>query len=216
MSVIRALRSAAAATAATVLLFALSACGGSAEAPPAGDSAGGTEAAPPVAPISSRGTPAGPAAPAAGMTGEIAWDLPASWQMVTPSSTMRLAQAVIPGDAGPGELVVFYFGPGGGGDVEANLARWVGQMELAPGTEASREAFDVGGYRVTLLEVAGTLKPSGMGMGPSEPVPGSRMLAAVVEGPGGPWFFKATGPDATLAAARDDYRAMLESVRPAG
>jgi hypothetical protein len=42
------------------------------------------------------------------------------------------------------------------------------------------------------------------------------MLAALVEGPGGPWVFKATGPEATMEAAREDFFALLRSVRPAG
>jgi hypothetical protein len=51
-------------------------------------------------------------------------------------------------------------------------------------------------------------------MGSSEAVPDARLLGAVVEGPGGPWFFKATGPDSTLGPQRDAFLAMLKSVRP--
>ena len=43
--------------------------------------------------------------------------------------------------------------------------------------------------------------------------PGSRLLGAVVEGEGGPWFFKATGPDATLAPQRLPFRGMLQRAR---
>jgi hypothetical protein len=53
-----------------------------------------------------------------------------------------------------------------------------------------------------------------MGGGPTEPTPGSRLLGAVVEGPGGPWFFKITGPAATVTAAAPAFDAMLRSVRP--
>jgi hypothetical protein len=219
---------------AVLAVFALGAalaCGGGGAPPAPAAQAGGAPAAAggggeasshpapaPVAPISSRGTPVGAGAgvPPATAGGSIAWDLPAGWQEETPSSGMRMAQASIPGPGGPAQLVVFFFGPGGGGGVEANLDRWVGQMEVAPGTEPVRETFDAGGYRVTMLDVAGTLQPSGMGMGPSAPQPGSRMLAAVVEGPGGPWFFKATGPDATLGPARDAFRSMLAGVRAEG
>ncbi|HSN55836.1 MAG TPA: hypothetical protein VLT32_14275, partial [Candidatus Sulfomarinibacteraceae bacterium] len=61
-----------------------------------------------------------------------------------------------------------------------------------------------------------TLLPSGMGAGPTEPIPGSRLLGAVIDGPGGPWFFKLTGPAETVAAAAADFESMLRSVRPAG
>jgi hypothetical protein len=206
-------------------LLTLAACGGSGNTAPAADKAAPPAAAPaaptagaePVAPMSSRGTPVAEGAGAgAAASASITWDLPSSWQQEQPGSEMRMAQATIPGAAGPGQLVVFYFGAGGGGGVEANLDRWIGQMEVKVGGEPQRSTFDVHGYKVTMLDVAGTLKPSGMGMGPSSPQPDSRMLAAVVEGPGGPWFFKATGPDATLSAAHDDFKAMLESVRPHG
>jgi len=52
-----------------------------------------------------------------------------------------------------------------------------------------------------------------MGTGPTTEKPGSRLLGAVVEGPGGPWFFKAAGPDATLSAEKDNFLKLLHSVR---
>jgi hypothetical protein len=127
---------------------------------------------------------------------------------------MRMAQATIPGEAGPGDLVLFHFGPGGGGGVDANIERWIGQMEVAAGTEPKRESFtNDNGLKVTWVEVEGTLLPSAMGMGPSTAQPDSRMLAAVVEGAGGPWFFKATGPSSTLDAQRDAFLGMLRGAR---
>jgi hypothetical protein len=140
--------------------------------------------------------------------------LPASWEQEPPSSSMRLAQAQIPGPGGPGQLAVFFFGVGGGGGVESNLQRWIGQMESEG--EPVRDTFRVGDFIVHWVEVAGTQKPSTMGMGPAEAKPGSTLLAAVVEGPGGPWFFKATGPTETLAAERETFFAMLRSIQSHG
>ncbi len=137
---------------------------------------------------------------------------PAGWHQEAPASSMRLAQARIDGDAGPGQLTAFFFGPGGGGSVEDNLRRWAGQVQTT--SEPMRGQFEAGSFQVSWLDVTGTLLPSTMGTGPREPQPGSRLLGAVVEGPGGPWFFKITGPDATLDAARDDFRALLSSVEP--
>jgi hypothetical protein len=180
---------------------------------PAPSSASGSEA--PVGPISSRGqmVPEGSSA-SPQSTGDIVFDIPQGWQSQPPTSSMRLAQAVIPGPGGPGELAVFFFGAGTGGSVDANIQRWVDQMESAD--QPKPQTFETNDYRVTWIDVRGTLKPSGMGMGPSTPQPNSRLLGAVVEGPGGPWFFKATGPDATLSAEHDAYLAMLKSVRKKG
>jgi hypothetical protein len=125
---------------------------------------------------------------------------------------MRLVQAAIPGPGEAGDFAVFYFGPGGGGPVDANIDRWVGQMEEA--SKPTPETFEVNGYRVTWIDVKGTMKPSQMGIGPKTPQANARLFGGVVEGPGGPWFFKATGLDATLAPQRGAFIATLKSVRP--
>jgi hypothetical protein len=41
---------------------------------------------------------------------------------------MRRAQYKVPGPAGAGECVVFYFGPGQGGDAQSNAERWASQF----------------------------------------------------------------------------------------
>jgi len=145
------------------------------------------------------------------VAGSIDFDLPSTWQSQPPSSDMRLAQAKIPGPGGLADFAVFYFGPGGGGPVDANIERWVGQME--GGGKPAPENFVTNGFKVTWVDAKGTMKPSQMGMGSPTAVPNARLFGAVVEGPGGPWFFKAQGPDATLAPQRDAFVAMLKSVR---
>ena len=61
-------------------------------------------------------------------------ELPAGWKSVPPASPMRAAQAVIEGPGGPADLAVFHFGAGQGGDVEANLQRWIAQIVPQSGT----------------------------------------------------------------------------------
>lgn len=146
-------------------------------------------------------------------TQSLDFELPAAWQQSKPSSSMRIAQATIPGSAGSGELAVFHFGAGQGGGVDANIDRWLQQMEIAKNESPKRDAFQVGDFTITWVDVGGTLKASSMGMGPSSAQPNYRLLGAVVEGPQGPWFFKATGPDATLTAERPTFLAMLRTMR---
>ncbi|HXO26069.1 MAG TPA: hypothetical protein VOA80_01880 [Thermoanaerobaculia bacterium] len=153
----------------------------------------------------------------AGVTGReapsrLAFALPAAWVKEPPSSGMRLAQAKIPGPAGPAELAIFFFGAGGGGTADANIDRWIGQIDQ-PAAPPKRGSFATHGLGVTWVEVAGTMKPSTIGMGPATAQPGSRLLGAVVEGPGGPWFVKVIGPDATVAAARPAFLEMLHGLR---
>lgn len=209
----------------SLLLLSLCACGDRNTAPPAGEAPvaengaaapdqPASDAAP--GPISAHGgaVPEGGMPPAAQTQseGSIDFDLPKSWQAQAPTSGMRVAQATIPGPGGPGELVVFYFGAGGGGGVDANIQRWIGQMETTE--QPKSETFEANGYKVTWVDVKGTLQPSTMGSGPTAPQSNSRLMGAVVEGPGGPWFFKATGPDSTLGPERDAFVTMLKSVRP--
>jgi hypothetical protein len=196
-----------------LLLLPLAACKKSDETPPptTAETGGGA----PVGPISSRGEKVAdtPAMGGAAQDGAIDFSVPASWQNEQPANNMRVAQAIIPGPGGPGNLVVFYFGPGGGGGVEANIQRWIDQMKVAEGTTPQPETFENNGYHVTWIDVPGTLLPSNMGTGPTTEQPSSRLLGAVVEGPGGPWFFKATGPDSTISAERDNFLTMLRSVK---
>lgn len=144
----------------------------------------------------------------------MAFDLPAGWEQEAPTSSMRVAQAKISGEAGTAQLAVFYFGEGKGGGADENIRRWISQVEFSPTSSTGREQFDVRGFLVTWVDFEGTLKPAPMSGGPTEAQPDSRLLGAVVEGPGGPWFFKATGPTSTLATQRDAFLAMLESIRP--
>jgi hypothetical protein len=175
-----------------------------------GRSAPQSEAAPPASP---------PAAEAVhGSAGEFTvpgarFDRPAGWVFREPSSSMRLAEAEIPG-GGAALLTVFFFGAGGGGEIEANLQRWAGQIEADAGSEPVRDSYQVGAFSVSTIAVEGTLLPSRMGGGPSEPAPGSKLVGAVVEGSGGPWFFKMTGPAETVSAAEPAFETMLRSVRP--
>lgn len=142
---------------------------------------------------------------------DVRYDLPDTWVRATPSSSMRLDQATIQGPGGEGQLAVFFFGVGGGGGVDANLDRWADQVDHQ--NDPKRETFEANGFTITVIEVEGTILPSGMASGPSGTQPDSILLGAVVEGTGGPWFFKATGPKATMSPQKDAFVGMLKSVR---
>jgi hypothetical protein len=137
---------------------------------------------------------------------------------------MRLAEYAIPraqGDAADGELVLYYFGQGQGGSVEANLDRWYGQFHQPDGSsskdKARVEKREVSGLKATLVEVAGRYVSQGMATGMRDyDEPGWRMVAAIVETGKGPFFFKAVGPEKTILEARAALEAMVDSVRLEG
>ena len=192
--------------------------------PPAPDaSASQPPPAPPAAPPSASGAPdfgmlssRGQQVAGSGSSGGagITFSLPEAWKEETPSSSMRMAQASIPGPGGDGQLTVFFFGVGGGGGVEANLQRWAGQVQANEGEEPFRDTFDAGPLKVHYMEIGGTILPSRMGTGPTTAQPGQRLMGAVVGGPGGPWFFKATGPEATMDSQREAFKKMLRELKP--
>ena len=151
--------------------------------------------------------------------GGVSFDDPRGWTSVPkPMRALNYSIPAAAGDSQDGEMAVFYFGPGQGGGVEANVRRWLGQFVRADGspvqaTDAKRSEHQHGGMAVTLLDVSGTYLFKPFPMAPrATPMPGFRMLAAIVQGPNAPVFFKLTAPAKTAAAAEAEFRAILSSL----
>jgi hypothetical protein len=71
----------------------------------------------------------------------------------------------------------------------------------------------VGDIPVLLVEVTGTYV-GGMGSGPSGPErPNYMLLGAIAQGPDANWFFRATGPRATLEAQRAAFDGLIRSIK---
>ncbi len=147
------------------------------------------------------------------------FSVPGVWTRVPAPSDMRAAQFRVPHSGSDGEdaeLVLFYFGKGQGGSPEQNVDRWTGQFTRPDGKPAKDEAVvtirTVNGLKQTSVDVSGTYKPMPMGGGNGADKPGWRLLAAVIEGPGGPWFWRLTGPETTVGAAKPQLDALLASL----
>ncbi len=151
--------------------------------------------------------------------GGLKWTAPAAWK-AQPQRPMRVATYAVPkaaGDPEDGECAVFYFGPGQGGGVDANIKRWVDQFEAPGGGPAAKLASiskqTVNGLAFTRIDLKGTYKPpSGPMMQAGGAKPGYRLLGAIVEAPQGNVFFKLTAPAKTSAAQKPAFEAMLKSV----
>ena len=136
------------------------------------------------------------------------WAMPAGWTSKGAAS-MRVATY----QAGDSECIVYFFGEGQGGSVEANLARWGGQFTLNDKPAPSKIAKKtVHGLNVTTMDVSGTyVAAGGMMMTPQPPKADQRMLAAIVEGPAGNIFIKFTGPAKTMAANAAKFDGLVNS-----
>lgn len=204
-----------------LLLTLLAACGGS-QPEPADQAAQQPQSAtlPPGHP------PAGPVDPSAAMPtpvmsvgSALTWTMPAAWTNEPPSNVMRQAQYRVPGPAGDGQCVVYYFGAGQGGGPEANAQRWADQFEQPDG-RSSREVLvtsqsETNGMPALLVEVTGTYREGGMMMtgGPETVNPDFMLKAAIVQGPDANWFFKFTGPEETVRANSEHFQALVDSIQ---
>lgn len=141
--------------------------------------------------------------------GGLGFTSPEEWKASEPSSPMRAAELAVPGEAGPGEVVFFYFGPGGAGGVEANVQRWFGQFkEPKDRIGAKTEKAVADGNPVTFVSAEGTFL-AGPPRGPKEEKPGHALLGAIVEHEKGPVFVKFTGPAATVEANTAAFKTMV-------
>ncbi len=158
-------------------------------------------------------TAASPAAPSNAMADTpvptagagLAWTTPEGW-VASPGGQMRLATFRI----GAGECTVTAF-PGDVGGLEANLKRWLGQLNVAA-EDATVSAFarapltfhSEGGLPCLVFDFAALLPPD----------PPLSLLACVVPMEGQTAFLKFTGPPALLDAEREHFHALCRSLRP--
>jgi hypothetical protein len=113
---------------------------------------------------------------------------------------MRAATYKIPpatGDQEGAECVVYFFGAGQGGSVQANIERWNGQVTGSDGKPATAhiQKRTVHGLPVTTIDVTGQYSGMGSPMATAKTSkPGYRLLRAIIENSGGNVFLKFTGP----------------------
>jgi hypothetical protein len=139
------------------------------------------------------------------------------WDVEEPTSSMRVAQYRLGGDAGDAELVVYYFGPKHEGSLEDNLERWAGQFEQPDGGDSLERAVlserRVLGMPVHEVALEGTyVAETSPGSGVRLREPGWRLLAAIVESDHGPYYAKLVGPGATVEAHAAGFRAFLSEI----
>lgn len=158
---------------------------------------------------------------AGGLAAGLTFTPPPGWHPSPPGSSMRVAEFTLPradGDPEDAQLIVYYFGAAGGGGVEANIERWVGQMRQPDGkpsaTTARRETRHVNGLTVSLVDVSGTYVAE-MSPGASQHHNNQdyRLRAAVVETANGPYYVKLTGPRRTIARWDSAFNDFISSMR---
>lgn len=145
--------------------------------------------------------------------------VPSGWVSRAPASTMRLAEYTIaaPGGGTGAEVVVYFFGKGQGGNVEANLTRWKSQFSTSDGSPVPETITrdSSGAFPITFAEYRGTYA-RGIGAGSTENAkPGQALLAGIAETPRGTLFIQLFGPIARVAAERETFTKFVRGLRPA-
>jgi hypothetical protein len=143
----------------------------------------------------------------ANKSGELRYKDPEGWAKEKPTSAMRVAQYTLAKAEGDGEdaaLVIYFFGASQGGAVQANIDRWISQIQQPDGSsskeKAKTETMTVNGLKVTMVDVTGTYTAEmAPGAGNQRNDANYRLRAAVIETPKGNYFLKLTGPAKTLA-----------------
>jgi hypothetical protein len=154
---------------------------------------------------------------ATGSVAGLEWGIPSGWNL-GPQKPMRAATYLIGEGDSQAECAVFYFGAGQGGDIEANITRWISQVKQPDGSDskdkALRSKIDAPCGEVTTIEIEGTYQASsGPMMQVTAEKPGYMLLGGIAPGGEGNVFFKLTGPKSAVEKIKMDFMSMLGSVK---
>lgn len=138
----------------------------------------------------------------------IEWTVPKRWVVYPNLSALRIATYRVPksyGDVEDPEMSVMR----AGGDVESNVTRWIEQFDVPSRASAKRTEKKLGELEVTVVEVEGTFTNQ-----EGDPEPNWALLGAIVKTPVAAHFFKLTGPKKSVADARAEFDALVDSFKP--
>ena len=141
---------------------------------------------------------------------DLTFNVSEPWKSVPTSSPMRAGtvEATVEGSTTAVHAVFYYFGPGQGGDVDANITRWLGQFQGAP--KSSRETLKAGEAEIEIVDATGTFL-DGPPMGAKTPKADYSLLGAIVPAAEANIFIKLTGPKEDIAKLKDAFRALISS-----
>jgi len=146
--------------------------------------------------------------------------LPTGWKPVAPYSdeyVLQLEIQPLDGDPEAGTVLISFHGADDEIDVQSYINRWYGQIIARggrPTVETARhEEFYHNGLDIHLIRFSGTFRQSRLRGDPEDSrKPNWMHLSAVVRTPGGPWFFRGTGPKRTMLANLERVRRFLMSL----
>jgi hypothetical protein len=143
--------------------------------------------------------------------------VPEGWRSVPPSSSMRVAEYVLPSSPPGADASVAIFS-GNMGSVEDNIGRWKGQFEAGSTSETRATSISDRGTEmaVAVVDISGTFT-GGMGPNAGSAQDNSRMLGAIVDverGSTGSRFLyiKLLGPRETVAQWASSFDEFIQNI----
>jgi hypothetical protein len=145
--------------------------------------------------------------------GKLTMKAPAGWKAKQPVIRIIEKEFTIPSSEGDGRCTIMQ----ASGSFEANVDRWIAQVEQPDGSSSKEKAKTasrkVGDIQVQTFDLAGTYLDS---RGPGSPVTKRekyRVLAAMLTTKGaGTYFVKFYGPEKLVAEHEKAFNALLDSV----
>jgi hypothetical protein len=148
---------------------------------------------------------------------------PAEWKETRPMTQTQVKVFTLPkveGDDRDAQLLVYFFGAGGAGGVQANVSRWKGMIQPPAGKNiddiAKVNEFTVGQAKVTYLDASGTYLHRAQPNNPNSPTeqrPNHRLIAVAFESPKGPYYIRFVGPEKTVTHYKQGFDAWLKNFK---
>jgi hypothetical protein len=150
--------------------------------------------------------------------------IPDGWKLLEPSNKLRKYQISIPkaeGDKDNTELVVFFFGAGGGGETEANITRWKSQF-IAPEGKTIDQVSKVEKYKVgkdadvVCLDISGTYKykfPPNDPRAKEQRKENYRRFNVIFDTDKGAYFITLTGPAKTMQKNKEAFDGWIKAFK---
>ena len=137
--------------------------------------------------------------------GALSFEIPASWQEIA-NAQMVDSKFTIPTESGDCEITLTTMG----GGIEANLTRWVGQIQMEPGDEPEWTTVSIAGIDSRMVDVRGSFNTT---VGENPGLRENWRLIGIAVPQERDFFVKLIGPRDAITGLQDELLQFLKTGR---